>query len=158
MRCGSLSLSATTRREAAVVGDAHVDVSRLGQDALALHNERQVPRRSTLGTLALVNHDRVQQPFPAHFRDPAPFRADRLQRAEAGAHLFAEAGGARRQVFVHDDFERGLGDGTRERVLCESAEGSSVQSFSESGQRCLKSWAKNGLDLRHRRSNRARPA
>lgn len=102
---------------------AHVDVSRLGQDALALHDERQVPRRSTLGALALVNHDRVQQTFAAHFRDPAAFRADSLQRAEAGAHLFAKAGGARRQVFVDDDFERGLGDGARERVLFGSARG-----------------------------------
>lgn len=117
MLCGAPSLVSDDSSERSEGRCAHVDVGRLGQDALALHDERQVPRRAALGTLALVNHDRVQQPFPAHFRDPAALGADGLQRAEAGAHLFAEAGGARRQVFVDDHFERGPGDSARERVL-----------------------------------------
>lgn len=96
---------------------AHVDVRRLGQDALALHDERQIPRRPALRALALVDHDRVQQTLATDFRDPAALRADRLERAEAGAHLLAEALGAGRQVLVDDDFESSLSDSARERVL-----------------------------------------
>lgn len=97
--------------------DAHVDVRRLGEDALALHDEAQVPRRPAALALGLVDDDGVEEALAADLGDPAAVRADRLELAQAGAHLVAHRLGARREVLLDDDLERGLGNGARERVL-----------------------------------------
>ena len=44
--------------------NAHVNMSRLGQQPFTLHQQTQLPRRPPLFTLALVNHHTVEQASP----------------------------------------------------------------------------------------------
>ena len=83
----------------------------------ALEQQAKIPSSPPLCALLLINHDRVQQPLAANFLDPSSSGSNALELVQTRAHDVSEALGARAEVFVDDDFERGSGDGASEGVL-----------------------------------------
>lgn len=92
-------------------------MSRFRQQSFALEDAAQVPRSSSFRTLRLVDHDGVQESFSSDFGDPSSIGSYTFQGGESRSHLLSEVFGSIAEIFVDDDFERGLSDGASERVL-----------------------------------------